>query len=185
MVRKAREADCQLTIVDTCGLVNFPHGYQLKYHKIQLLKPDFVVALGKSDDLEIILKNLPSSTSSLNLPSSKAAHQLNPKTRRERRRKSFQKYFRNARKFSWSISQLQFHPPDFPLQFKKLNRLVSLTNGKGEFLAVGIVVEVNKTKNEIIIATIIDKLEDIKAISVGSLLVNLEGEELGHLYSAS
>jgi polynucleotide 5'-hydroxyl-kinase GRC3/NOL9 len=185
MVRNAQEAGCELIIVDTCGLVSFPHGYKLKYHKIQLLKPNFVVALGGSGGLEIILKNLPSLTSSLVLPSSKAACQLSLETRRERRRKSFQKYFRNAQNFSWELSQLKFHPPDFLSQPKQLNRLVGLANNEGEFQAVGTVVEVNKTKDEIIIAAPINKPEDIKIVSAGSLLVSLEGEELGRFYPAS
>ncbi len=185
MVRKAREVGCELILVDTCGLINFPHGYNLKYHKIQLLKPAFVVALGKSEDLELILRNLPSFTQPLKLPSSKAATPRSLEMRREKRRKSFQKYFRNAQKVSWTLSQLQFHPPDFLSQPKQLNRLVGLANSEGEFLAVGIVVEVNKAKDQITMAAPIDKPEDVKAISAGSLLVSLDGEELGHFYSAS
>jgi len=49
--RKARDEGADFMIVDTSGLVAGIYGQILKYHKVELLKPDLVVGLQRGEEL--------------------------------------------------------------------------------------------------------------------------------------
>jgi polynucleotide 5'-hydroxyl-kinase GRC3/NOL9 len=51
LYRMAREAGTDLVVVDSSGLVSGVHGQVLKYHKVELLRPDLVVGLQRGEEL--------------------------------------------------------------------------------------------------------------------------------------
>jgi len=51
LFRMAREAGADLVVVDSSGLVSGIHGQVLKYHKVELLRPDLVVGLQRGEEL--------------------------------------------------------------------------------------------------------------------------------------
>ncbi len=49
--RRAEEAGADFVVVDTSGLVSGVHGQILKYHKVEMLRPDLVVGLQRGEEL--------------------------------------------------------------------------------------------------------------------------------------
>ena len=49
--RQAKEAGADFVVVDSSGLVSGIHGQILKYHKVELLRPDLVVGLQRGEEL--------------------------------------------------------------------------------------------------------------------------------------
>lgn len=49
--RMAREGGADFVVVDSSGLVSGVHGQVLKYHKVELLRPDLVVGLQRGEEL--------------------------------------------------------------------------------------------------------------------------------------
>lgn len=55
MVERARESDADLVIIDTTAAVSGVAGETLKYHKMELCRPDRVVALQRGSEMEPIV----------------------------------------------------------------------------------------------------------------------------------
>jgi polynucleotide 5'-hydroxyl-kinase GRC3/NOL9 len=51
LFRRAREAGADFVVVDSSGLVSGVHGQILKYHKVEMLRPDLVVGLQRGEEL--------------------------------------------------------------------------------------------------------------------------------------
>jgi polynucleotide 5'-kinase involved in rRNA processing len=49
--RRAKEAGADFVVVDTSGLVSGIYGQILKFHKVELLRPDLVVGLQRGEEL--------------------------------------------------------------------------------------------------------------------------------------
>lgn len=179
MVRKAKEEKCHLIIVDSCGMISYPYGYTLKYHKIYLLKPDFLITLGNSSEIELILQGLPPFFQHLPLKISEKARSTSREERRERRKLAFRRYFSQCFEHTFPFSELFFNPPILP-SIDLSSLLVGLQGEGGDYLAVGIISEYKEEK-EISIITPLEKKEKVKGITLGFIKVNLGGEELGRL----
>ena len=54
MVDSAREADADFIVVDTTGYVHDPPAVILKQHKIELIRPDHLICIGRSTEFEQI-----------------------------------------------------------------------------------------------------------------------------------
>ena len=54
MVDSAREGDADFVVVDTTGYIHDPPAVILKQHKIELIRPDHLVCIGRSTELEQI-----------------------------------------------------------------------------------------------------------------------------------
>src|SRR5688500_3245533 len=55
LVDRARESGCRLIIVDTTSLVSGIYGQTLKFFKMDLVRPDWVVGLERGGELEPVL----------------------------------------------------------------------------------------------------------------------------------
>ena len=54
MVDKARETDADFIVVDTTGYIHDPPAVSLKQHKIEIIRPNHLVGMGRSTELEQI-----------------------------------------------------------------------------------------------------------------------------------
>lgn len=54
MVDNAREADADFVVIDTTGYIHDPPAVILKQHKIELIRPNHLVCIGRSTELEQI-----------------------------------------------------------------------------------------------------------------------------------
>lgn len=55
LLRRARDDGAEFVVVDTSGLVSGVYGQLLKYHKVEMLRPDVVVGLQRGEELDPLL----------------------------------------------------------------------------------------------------------------------------------
>jgi polynucleotide 5'-kinase involved in rRNA processing len=176
MSDKARELKSDILIVDSSGLIAFPLGYHLKWHKITLLSPSYVIALGENKEVNLILEGLPPIFEKIKLPISSQAKPIPREERRERRERSFRKYFSCLHEYKLNLENLTMNPPLFPREFPLY---VGIQNRKGEFINVGIVTEMSR--GFVKLFTPLEKPDEIKGITAGKLKVDLGGKEIGRI----
>jgi polynucleotide 5'-hydroxyl-kinase GRC3/NOL9 len=176
MSDKAWKLKSDILIVDSSGLIAFPLGYHLKWHKITLLSPSYVIALGENKEVDLIFQGLPQIFNKIKLPISSQAKTIPREERRERREKSFRKFFSYLYEFKLNINKLNLNPPLFPKEFPLY---VGIQNERGEFISVGIVTEMSKDYLKLF--TPLDKPDKIRGITAGKLKVDLNGKERGRI----
>ncbi len=97
LVRKAQQLHPDIILVDTTGLVFGGVGEHLKYRKVELLRPNYVVLIQKSDELEHFNHFLSRSGATLyRLKAAEEANRRSPETRRQYRIERLKDYFYNA-----------------------------------------------------------------------------------------
>ncbi len=173
MSDKARNLKSDILIVDSSGLIAFPIGYYLKWHKITLLSPSYVIALGENREVNLILEGLPPVFEKIKLPISSHAKPIPREERRRRRERSFLKYFSCLYEYKLNLAHLSMNPPLFPREFPLY---VGIQNKRGEFINVGIVTEMNKEFVKLF--TPLEKPDGIRGITAGKLKVDLGGKEI-------
>lgn len=113
LVEKALSLGAQIVIVDTTGLALGPVGTALKTRKVELIRPNFLVALQRGDELEALLKPL-SALSRMRLVRLRVGAEAAAKTegaRRDHRLERYKGYFSGAvlRKMSLNDAALSGH----------------------------------------------------------------------------
>jgi polynucleotide 5'-hydroxyl-kinase GRC3/NOL9 len=123
LVEKAIDYKLDLVIVDTTGLVYGAAAVELKFRKVELLNPQYLIAFQRKDEIEHLL--LPyhkcSNRKVYRLPVSDKVVSRNPETRRAYREQKFAEYFMLAKPIEISITDIAFHRIWFN-SGKKLNR---------------------------------------------------------------
>ena len=105
MVDSAREADADFIIVDTTGYVHDPPAVVLKQHKIELIRPNHLICIGRSTEFEQITACY-SQQEWLNIHYLLPHQNVRPKssdTRSRHRKDRFDTYFSESR-----VQQLPF-----------------------------------------------------------------------------
>lgn len=104
MVEKALAQGAKLIIIDTTGLVSGEIGRILKRYKIELIHPDYLIAIQRKEELEPILQPFRNGNISIHrlpLPAGVRSKSINE--RRETRDKKIQSFFQQSHlhKLSW------------------------------------------------------------------------------------
>lgn len=168
----------EAVVVDTTGLVSGGAAWELKFHMIELADARCIVALQRERELEDIL--LPHERRAgrrlYRLPVSEDTKVRSPEQRRERRRRRYAGYFGNAQTKSLSLKDLHLiSPHNATIQggnantFKRL--LVGLNDEENFTAALGIIEEVDLTKNTIRLTTPLEALGDVRLIRLGSVKI--------------
>jgi len=99
LVEEATRYEAQIILVDTTGLIRGEGGRELKFNKVELLRPSHLLALERSGELEHILRPLEKigEVEIHRLPVSEKAKARSREQRKAYRRRKFQEYFQNAR----------------------------------------------------------------------------------------
>jgi polynucleotide 5'-hydroxyl-kinase GRC3/NOL9 len=123
LVEKARDHKSDLVIVDTTGLVYGAAAVELKFRKVELLNPQYLIAFQRKDEIEhlLLLYHKCSNRKIYRLPVSDKVVSRNPETRRAYREQKFAEYFMQAKPIEISITDIAFHRIWFN-SGKKLNR---------------------------------------------------------------
>lgn len=136
-------AACAKAVIDTTGLVAGPVGMMLKQYKIELLRPDCVIALQRESELEYIL----SSFRSVKRPSvqrvrpPEAVRRRSAEERAAYRAKRLRDYFEGSRVIEVSTDKTGLRFTGGPISGVAglEGRAVSLRRGLREDLALGII----------------------------------------------
>jgi polynucleotide 5'-hydroxyl-kinase GRC3/NOL9 len=140
MLTVAREAGAEFVVVDTSGMVSGVHGQLLKYHKLELIRPDLVVGLQRGEELDPLLGIARRFFAGdvFTLPVHPAADPTSVEQRAANREHSMERYFSRPLQ-KWRVKPTVFMPT-LPALFdlRELDRLiVGLSNGQGTYLGIG------------------------------------------------
>jgi polynucleotide 5'-hydroxyl-kinase GRC3/NOL9 len=128
MVERARAVGLAPIVVDTSGLVAGEMGRALKQAKIELLDPDLVVCLQRTDECEPILRPYrpPSRPAVVRLPVHEAVRRRSAEERRRFREDRLRAFFAAAKPLTLDLTQVaMLVPPLFmgsPLAANELER---------------------------------------------------------------
>ena len=178
LISEIAENHAEKVVMDTTGMVKGGAGKALKICKIDLIRPQLILALQREDELEHILVSF----RGMRLPQ---IHRIPvpfgiiQKTYSDRsgyRERRFRDYFKNARRISLSLDEIglgnresEACPP---------NQLLSLRDREGRDLALGIVEEINLEKGKMSVYTPLKETEEIGGVVLGKLRVNPEGKQI-------
>jgi polynucleotide 5'-hydroxyl-kinase GRC3/NOL9 len=137
----AARAEADLTVVDTVGTVSGVVGQTLKYHTMELVKPDIVIGLQRGAELEPVIGMLRRffSADVETVPVDPAVRPSSPDTRRTHRTKRFAQALAEPLQ-RWRVRETVFAPtlPSGLDQAKLDGVLVGLQDGVGTCLGLGV-----------------------------------------------
>jgi polynucleotide 5'-hydroxyl-kinase GRC3/NOL9 len=176
---RAREAGCKLTVVDTTGFLSGINAQTLKFFKMDLIAPDFVVGFQRGGELEPILGIAQRFTPAevLVLP---VAPEVQPRTVDERaafREQRFASYFAGGSS-RWRVRPTVFMPtlpPEFHLALLD-GLVVGMEDGKGACAGIGVL---EFDTSEEILRMVSPVSEGVTGLRLGSIRIDTEGRSRG------
>jgi polynucleotide 5'-hydroxyl-kinase GRC3/NOL9 len=171
----AAEKGAAAVVIDTTGLVaEDAGGGALKQWKIELLRPQAVIALQRDGELEHILSPLRRdrrfALHELTVPDAVVARSA--EERAGRRRILFRRYFESSRTLKFDLKDI----PVYGGEASRSGRLLSFQDDRGMTLALGTVKAPGRSGLEIL--TPLSDPSSVAALRLGSILLNPEtGEE--------
>jgi polynucleotide 5'-hydroxyl-kinase GRC3/NOL9 len=180
LVEAARGAGASVIIHDTSGLVDpLQGGVALKLAKIDLLRPETVIAIQREEELEPLLEPLRHCgwLRLHELRPSPAVQPRDPAERRAHRAERFASYFAGARPVVLQWDRLAVWPctaapardagaPGFTYR-----QLVALENGGGFVLGLGIVLRAERGAREVTLLTPLASPHGVEALRLGDLTI--------------
>lgn len=171
LVQKAREGGATAIVFDTTGLVDPAcGGCELKWAKVELLRPTVVFGIQRSSELEYLLLPLRLSrrVRVIDLSTSQAIRRRDVPTRQEHRANSFRRYFEGAQvvEFNWRNIAV------FPVPVFTPFRLVALEDRDGFTLGLGIVMASDRVSGTVSLYTPLLSPEGVDAIRLGDVVVD-------------
>jgi polynucleotide 5'-hydroxyl-kinase GRC3/NOL9 len=184
MVDKARSLGAEVILMDTTGFILGEAGKELKRRKIDLLSPQFIIALQKSDEIEHVLGLYKENSlcKIFRLPLSDKVRPKSMEERRINRTNKFQEYFKHSVTQELTIENFQIEgevldpngdvlPVDLALKGNGL--LIGLKDSTDETLALGVIRNYFEEKKIVRLFTPLRDMQGIKTIQLSSLKVIL------------
>ncbi|MGQ9472659.1 MAG: Clp1/GlmU family protein [Candidatus Caldatribacteriaceae bacterium] len=110
------QSQCDVVLLDTCGLFSYPVGYLLKMLKIRMVRPHVVLAIGNQEEFSFWQKFLGERLIVLPIPNE--ITQKRHEFRRGYRRQCFAQYFSGGKTLSFPLETLRFSLPCYPHFFE-------------------------------------------------------------------
>jgi polynucleotide 5'-hydroxyl-kinase GRC3/NOL9 len=171
LLARARELGADLVVVDTSGLVSGVYGQLLKYHKVELLRPDVVIGLQRGEELDPILgivrRFFATDVVTLSVPAE--VRSTSVEERASRREEAMRRYFAHPLQ-RWRLKPTVFMPA-LPALFDQaqLDRLlVGTSDGEGRYTGIGYL----EHSQEGVLRLISPVAEGPKALKLGSVRVD-------------
>ena len=165
-------------LVDTTGMIRGGPARVLKRCMIEIIQPQTVLALQRTDELEHILGGFKGMSIPkiyrMEVPVS--IRQKNYSERVRYREQKFKAYFKSAQSLVLACDRIGLG--GIVSEDYLHNRLICLRDREGKNLALGIVAQVDGRMRSISVYTPLDKEKKIGGILWGKLRINLEGKEV-------
>lgn len=181
LVAHAKEAGCDLVVVDTSGFITGVYAEILKYYKLELIRPDSVIGFQRGEELEPVLgilrRLLPVEVTALKVES--AVVERSVEERLTYREEKLRAYFSGPLS-RWRVKASVFMPT-IPTEtdLSLLDGLiVGLEDGRGTCLGIGLL---EFDRGEDALRMVSPVTEGAKGLRLGSLRVNKEGQVLGRV----
>jgi polynucleotide 5'-kinase involved in rRNA processing len=179
MVDRARLAGVEAVVFDSSGLIQPPYGRVLKYHKLELLRPQFIVAIEQADELTPITSWLAGCWDSelLHTRPPVGVRSVPTSERTRYRQAQYQRYFSDATTKSFKLKELCLYPPGFLNgRAEPTGLLVGLQDKGWNTVAVGIVESAGQDTVEIYAPYPLEVR--IRGLVAGHMKLSLSGVEL-------
>ncbi|HEX2178654.1 MAG TPA: Clp1/GlmU family protein [Actinomycetota bacterium] len=179
LVSHAREAGCQLVIVDTCSLISGVQAQVLKFSKADLIRPDHVVAFQRGEELDPILGVL-SRFFSVEVTALKVDGEVPERSVEERlaaRQKALASYFTPPLN-RWRVKRTVFMPTLAPdADARRLDGLlVGLEDGRGRCHGIGLL----EYQQEPEVLRMVSSVgTGARGLRLGSVRLTIEGKTIG------
>ena len=169
LLARAMDEGADLIVVDTSGLVSGVYGQLLKYHKIELLQPDFVIGLQRGAELDPLLGIVQRffDPEVVALPVAPEVRSVSVEERAHNREAAFARYF-GGQLQRWRVKPTVFMPA-LPALFEQslLDRiLVGLSDGAGSYIGLGYL---EWSADEGVLRLLSPVAEGPKALKLGSV----------------
>jgi polynucleotide 5'-hydroxyl-kinase GRC3/NOL9 len=169
LARRARDEGADFLVVDSGGLVSGISGQILKYHKVEMLRPDLVVGLQRGEELQPLLGVIQRffSTEVVSLGVHPDLVPTTVEQRAENREAAMRRYF-SAELHRWRVKPTVFMPALPPMfSLANLDRMVvGLSDGDGGYLGIGYL---EYATEEGVLRLISPVAEGPKALRLGSV----------------
>ena len=169
LARRARDEGADFLVVDSGGLVSGISGQILKYHKVEMLRPDLVVGLQRGEELQPLLGVIQRffSTEVVSLGVHPDVVPTTVEQRAENREAAMRRYF-SAELHRWRVKPTVFMPALPPMfSLANLDRIVvGLSDGDGGYLGIGYL---EYATEEGVLRLISPVAEGPKALRLGSV----------------
>ena len=169
LARRARDEGADFLVVDSGGLVSGISGQILKYHKVEMLRPDLVVGLQRGEELQPLLGVIQRffSTEVVSLGVHPDLVPTTVEQRAENREAAMRRYF-SAELHRWRVKPTVFMPALPPMfSLANLDRIVvGLSDGDGGYLGIGYL---EYATEEGVLRLISPVAEGPKALRLGSV----------------
>jgi len=168
------------TIIDTTGLVLGDYGQNLKFYKINLILPGYLVIFEKEDELkpyrEMFKNNKKIKTFIIKIKSD--IKERSYAQREEYREKKFREYFKKGKEQILNLGELSSFPPivEFKSRIQKFN-VLGLEDGYNKLLGIGIFLDFEQNEN-IKIYTPITNIKKVSFLKLGSIKITREGKKI-------
>lgn len=179
LVDKAREAGCRLIVVDTTSLVSGIYGQTLKFFKMDLVRPDFVVGLERGGELELVLgiaqRFTPAEVIEVDVVPEAVMRTVDERI--SFREQQFAAYFTDHAS-RWKVKPTVFMPtlpPDFDLALLD-GLVVGMEDGKGSCVGIGVL---EHDPGEDILRMISPVTEGVRGLRLGSVRIDVSGRSRG------
>lgn len=176
---RARAAGCRLIVIDTTGLVSGIYGQMLKFSKMDLVTPDWLVAFRRGGELEPVIgiaqRFTPASVVEIDV-----AGEIEERSVEERmtfREEQLASYFAEGT-LRWRIKPAVFMPalpPEFDLALLD-SLVVGMEDGKGSCVGIGVL---EYDPAEEVLRMVSPVAEGVRGLRLGSVKVDISGRSKG------
>jgi polynucleotide 5'-hydroxyl-kinase GRC3/NOL9 len=179
LTTRARAAGSRLIVVDTTGFLSGINAQTLKYFKMDLLEPDFVVGFSRGGELEPILGIAHRFTAAevirLGVPGEVLGRSVDE--RAAFREQQFAAYFAGGSS-RWRVKPTVFMPtlpPEFDLALLD-GIVVGMEDGRGACVGIGVL---EFDAREEILRMVSPVSEGVRGLRLGSLRIDVHGRSKG------
>lgn len=179
LTSEAKNAGCRLIVVDTTGYVSGIYGQMLKFHKMTLIGPEFVIAFERGGELEPVV-GLASRFTPADVLEVDVSPQVVPRSVDDRmtfREQKFAAYFA-AGVSRWRVKPTVFMPtlpPEFDLALLD-SMVVGMEDGKGACVGIGVL---EYDASEDMLRMVSPVSEGVRGLRLGSVRIDIEGRSKG------
>jgi polynucleotide 5'-hydroxyl-kinase GRC3/NOL9 len=183
---KARHGGAEGVIINTSGLILGPAGAELKLSKVDVVAPEYVLALQESSEIESLLIDVKrrNPASIIRLPVSHDARNRSLEARRRLREEKYRAYFKDAKtmKLPVSLVDLSRYGHDRERKIasnKEQHVLLGLCDQEGVALALGILQawDVNEQRMHVLTPLSAADSKKVASVRFGEIKVHPDGVE--------
>ncbi len=181
---RAIQLEPEIIIIDTTGFVSGETAWELKFQKVDLLKPAHLIALQRRREIEGLLRphQFRPDMAIHRLKTPEKVRMKSPEQRRSNRSRKFAAYFREVRLYKESLNGIKVISPfKARYQGKGLNGVLIGLNDEANFnLGLGILENMDLHRGTISFVAPELNPASICLIRIGSIEVDLFGDDRTH-----